>query len=922
MTVLMITGGQSPALGQGTNQSPSIPELHLQRNFQLVQSMQAVNVYAHLNDGADDIDNVKLKVTIDISLEAEESGTIELPSISQITVYLQMIPVAISPGWYVTAIQGLPSQTITVPVNANFPSSMPFGEPVPDASMTDITITSAVNYELTVNGAVKASDSYTVLHGTSEPQDPRPLLYASVYDVVQESSIIDETQGLGPKGWVLSDDKELKILAVSSHQNGGIDELLLEFTVDNSSWQRMPMAADLELMESTNDLVGKTNEILKEIREVLGVDKTKIPDTEPSILIASATIPPQQAGSYVKFRASVTDMEGKELASPQGLYYVSGKSGSNDGRILVIDPHVLLWLHQTNAAQLEQMETQEGDVFKAPSEIADSLAKNNIESFHYWQHLAKDHDIYIAYPKSGLLSELLQKEDWKAIVISNLWLGHKSDSSQTFNWDLQSLGVLDDISDYVRENNAGLIVTHGTLSDWQVWTSCGNSEEERQQVGPRGNVGSSIRDLGIQQETTVAALLGMPQLTVAEFLRDQAAMAVCVNNQAAGRAVGSMPLQIPYVEFDGSFEFTDDAESIGWDTDEIPKNFQIATEAGEKPFTQIGWQLAFPEELGSKAWERLSQDGFSKSSQKISSFADKLALISNSESSFQTNVDSTFLWGLESFHESTSLIYEGDRAAMSELTIDIPPIDETINVPVEDLKIAEENKRRLQLGVKVVALSEDGLGGVVAYDKFWDREGFRSVYFSFEPESFNDELGTELLAQAIEWSQDWDHKPVDLDLSLSEEVILQRLMIPPDYFRSIQPVVQNATWENLSIPVTFTSNSTVSGFEFDQPGKKLKFSVEGPDHTVGISKVAIPKPLLGGNFTVLLDGKQHEFLLLENTTHSFLYFTYGHSIHSVEVLATQAIPEFHEAIAAMTIAGIGVSVVLAVRVGKKKAGDR
>jgi len=86
--------------------------------------------------------------------------------------------------------------------------------------------------------------------------------------------------------------------------------------------------------------------------------------------------------------------------------------------------------------------------------------------------------------------------------------------------------------------------------------------------------------------------------------------------------------------------------------------------------------------------------------------------------------------------------------------------------------------------------------------------------------------------------------------------------------------------------VIIESNSTVSDFTFNQTLKQISFNVTGPDGTVGFCNVTIPKDLLGDPFTALIDGTPLPYELTENATHYFLYFTYNHSIHAIQIIAT------------------------------------
>ena len=88
--------------------------------------------------------------------------------------------------------------------------------------------------------------------------------------------------------------------------------------------------------------------------------------------------------------------------------------------------------------------------------------------------------------------------------------------------------------------------------------------------------------------------------------------------------------------------------------------------------------------------------------------------------------------------------------------------------------------------------------------------------------------------------------------------------------------------------VTTVSNSTISTFQFHQEERILSFNVTGPDDTVGFCRIMIPRALINGTYTVLVDGEEVDATLLpiSNSTHSFLYFTYNHSTHNVKIFGT------------------------------------
>jgi hypothetical protein len=74
--------------------------------------------------------------------------------------------------------------------------------------------------------------------------------------------------------------------------------------------------------------------------------------------------------------------------------------------------------------------------------------------------------------------------------------------------------------------------------------------------------------------------------------------------------------------------------------------------------------------------------------------------------------------------------------------------------------------------------------------------------------------------------------------------------------------------------VFITSNSSyVEDISFDRNVKTIRFTVEGYSG-VGWCRVEVPKQLLGGPFTVLVDGATVTHTQTENATHNFFTFTY------------------------------------------------
>ena len=98
------------------------------------------------------------------------------------------------------------------------------------------------------------------------------------------------------------------------------------------------------------------------------------------------------------------------------------------------------------------------------------------------------------------------------------------------------------------------------------------------------------------------------------------------------------------------------------------------------------------------------------------------------------------------------------------------------------------------------------------------------------------------------------------------------------------PLVVDGT----ELHVIVETNSTISNFEAFSEDKKIAFVVDGATDTPGFCNVTIPFRLLGGPYLVWFDGEIMWFDKQETTndTHVFLYFTYLHSPHTVEITGT------------------------------------
>ena len=96
-------------------------------------------------------------------------------------------------------------------------------------------------------------------------------------------------------------------------------------------------------------------------------------------------------------------------------------------------------------------------------------------------------------------------------------------------------------------------------------------------------------------------------------------------------------------------------------------------------------------------------------------------------------------------------------------------------------------------------------------------------------------------------------------------------------------------FEGNLFPVSISTNSTISNFDFNQSTREISFNVTGQDGTIGFCNITLPNILVQnlwqGNFTILLDGNQPTKIdSWTDGTYTYIYFTYNHSEHEVVII--------------------------------------
>jgi len=102
-------------------------------------------------------------------------------------------------------------------------------------------------------------------------------------------------------------------------------------------------------------------------------------------------------------------------------------------------------------------------------------------------------------------------------------------------------------------------------------------------------------------------------------------------------------------------------------------------------------------------------------------------------------------------------------------------------------------------------------------------------------------------------------------------------------------------WNGVPYNVDVVSNSTVSDFYFyPDEGPFLRFNVSSQNGTAGFCRVSIPKDLLWveDGWIVYVGVQSLNYTIIPDENYTYIYFTYNHSIKTVKIHGTHAIPEF------------------------------
>jgi hypothetical protein len=557
-------------------------------------------------------------------------------------------------------------------------------------------------------------------------EELRKKLREKVEEVREKLPPTIAMKDLYPKYFVIGDDESYTISAIICDEKG-LRYAKLLYSNDGVNWK--------EAESSVNTLTST---------DILKLD-LKFKMTPPQIYEIKGTIPPQKAGTVIFYKFVAEDEDGNKSESPIGMYFVV--DDENDLRVVIIDPWVKLWLLKLNAEKYADAASKmisysiEADWLSKAYEKAKKAKKFDLIKRHYWERLG-NYNFIIVDPNE--VEESLSFKP-KVFILSNLLLSQ---------WV-----VPHKLIEYARENNAGIVATHGTIFDEVVWT--GDKREDAKEVGAREHVGDKL-DVYTPDKETIALLLGLKLSPLIEYARDQIAETLCKSNdprvKAAGRALGSTPLHPAYVPFSGKMMVEEDHEVVKG----LGKEFQITIpsmyERKFKAYTTFGWQYVLPFEPVRVAKERAKV-----AKEKAREIYDELSEFASAYVGFRADTDA-MLSSLDS--------------KLLDSALDLSIEDGKIKVRIEDRELEFDAGRakpvieffKNYMPVKVVAISDDYLAGVIVHDEWFREDGIGAVYITFEAEASNDNTAWKLMENSVAWTSKFEYKAQEVTKGMAELV--------------------------------------------------------------------------------------------------------------------------------------------------------
>ncbi|WP_456321656.1 hypothetical protein [Palaeococcus sp. (in: euryarchaeotes)] len=422
------------------------------------------------------------------------------------------------------------------------------------------------------------------------------------------------------------------------------------------------------------------------------------------------TIPPQPAGSKVEFKIVVKDVEGHVTESQHGIYFTSNPEGK---KVLIVDPNVKTRTNLLNLNNISEMlnltkEHYPYDMSDLEKIVEDLKPMENYSLLfpeHHWELLGEKYNIGIVGPDE--LEDALKDFKPKVVILSNLWLKE---------WELSQESIKS-LLDYLRENNGGLIVTHGTLYDGMA-----SMDGSLRLVGTRhiGNFDNF--------DESLASALGLYMLPVLEEAKNEALKEGMLS--IAG---------IPSIQ-----SFVTSKGKLGMKDIRIISSQSELDYSNKGVYTDFGWQYLLPEKSLSFAEPRIRS---SKDSTKES-----LSMLSSlHKAKFGGSTYQKSIYALDfPLIDAVQKLNVMDDKMVIPVGTDEVELSGTQDV-IEKVRLLKAINKNL---VEISALSDDYMLSIITKDEKARGDGIRSAYVSFNIEA-GGEKEFNVLSDLVEWTSNF-----------------------------------------------------------------------------------------------------------------------------------------------------------------------
>ncbi len=163
---------------------------------------------------------------------------------------------------------------------------------------------------------------------------------------------------------------------------------------------------------------------------------------------------------------------------------------------------------------------------------------------------------------------------------------------------------------------------------------------------------------------------------------------------------------------------------------------------------------------------------------------------------------------------------------------------------------------------------------------------------------------------------------INAKLNISEDVLssmtlkTQASVQSSSKFVVAKPTLFSINADGKNFNLMIASSSKISDLQFNVQAKKISFTVSGETGTDGITDIIIPKTLLSDVVSVMIDGQstsQSDVIETGNIQNeTALEINYHQSTHTIEVVGTNAVPEFPTSVMVLVVATASILAVSSI----------